>query len=139
MEIGFASYPSFQPIFICSKLANENTRTIREISSKLIDIADVITTHWHRSYIFIINFKQISHIVLVFVLLTLNMIYIYMYNAIYMYVFMYIVYIIYIQYIILYRIIYYRYIMYMYIYICIHIYVMYMHVCVNENKWLGYL
>ena len=37
MEIGFALYPSFQPIFTCSKSANENTRTICEISSQLID------------------------------------------------------------------------------------------------------
>ena len=28
--------------------------------------------HWHRSSVFIVNFEQISHIVLVFLLLTLN-------------------------------------------------------------------
>ena len=29
--------------------------------------------HWRRSGIFIVNFKHISHLVLVFLLLTLNM------------------------------------------------------------------
>ena len=30
-------------------------------------------THWRRSGVFIVNFEQISHLVLVFLLLSLNM------------------------------------------------------------------
>ena len=45
-----------QPAFTCSKLTIET-----------------LEHHWCRSGIFIINFEHISHLVLVFVLLTLNM------------------------------------------------------------------
>ena len=51
------------------KVNNRKTRTICEICSELtIKIPD-----WRRSGIFIVNFKHISHLVLVFLLLTLNM------------------------------------------------------------------
>ena len=52
------------------KVNNINTRTRCEICSKL-----TITTpgrHWRRSGVFIVNFEYISHLVLVFLLLTLN-------------------------------------------------------------------
>ena len=47
------------------KVNNINTRLRCEIRSKL--------SHWRRSGIFIVNFEHISHFVLVFLLLTLNM------------------------------------------------------------------
>ena len=49
---------------------NTNTRARCEICSKL-----TIKTrhHWRRSGVFIVNFKHVSHLVLVFLLLTLNM------------------------------------------------------------------
>ena len=54
------------------KVNNRNTRTRYEICSKLtIKIPE--RRHWRRSGIFIVNFKHISHLVLVFLLLTLNM------------------------------------------------------------------
>ena len=53
------------------KLNNRNTRTRCEICSKLtIKIPE--RRHWRRFGIFIINFEQISHLVLVFLLLTLS-------------------------------------------------------------------
>ena len=33
---------------------------------------DIRTTSWHRSGVFIVNFDHISHVFLVFLLLTLN-------------------------------------------------------------------
>ena len=45
------------------KVNNRNTRARCEICSKLI----------HRSGVIIVNFEHISHLVLVFLLLTLNM------------------------------------------------------------------
>ena len=54
------------------KLNNKNTRTRCEICSKLtIKIPE--RRHWRRSGVFIVNFGHISHLVLVFLLLTLNM------------------------------------------------------------------
>ena len=51
---------------------NRNSRTRCEICSKLtIKIPE--RYHWRRSGIFIVNFEHISHLVLVFLLLTLNM------------------------------------------------------------------
>ena len=47
------------------KVNNRNTRARCEICSKLI-------IKWRRSAVFIINFKDISHLVLVFLLLTLR-------------------------------------------------------------------
>ena len=51
---------------------NRNTRKRWEMCSKLtIKIPE--RRQWRRSRIFIVNFEHISHIVLVFPLLTLNM------------------------------------------------------------------
>ena len=53
------------------KVNNRSTRTRCEICSKLtIKIPE--RRHWHRSGIFIVNFEHISHLVLVFLLLTLS-------------------------------------------------------------------
>ena len=48
------------------KVHNRNTRSGCEICSKLT------INHWRRSGIFIVNFEYISHLVLVFLLLTLS-------------------------------------------------------------------
>ena len=48
---------------------NRNTRTRCKICSKLTSGG----YRWHRSGVFIVNFEHISHIVLVFLLLTLSM------------------------------------------------------------------
>ena len=53
------------------KVDNENTRTVCEICTKLT-IKTPAWGHWHRSGVFIVNFEQISHIVVVFPLLTLT-------------------------------------------------------------------
>ena len=54
------------------KVNNRNTKTRSEICSKLtIKIPE--RRHWRRSGIFIVNFEHISHLVLEFLLLTLNM------------------------------------------------------------------
>ena len=50
---------------------NRNTRTRCEICSKLT-INTPERRHWRRSGVFIVNFEHISHLVLVFLLLTLN-------------------------------------------------------------------
>ena len=50
------------------KVKNKNTRTRGEICSNL-----TIKTLEHRLDVFIVNFEHISHLVLVFQLLTLNM------------------------------------------------------------------
>ena len=53
------------------KADNRNTRTGCEICSKLtLKIPE--QCHWRRSDIFIANFEHISHLVLVFLLLTLS-------------------------------------------------------------------
>ena len=54
------------------KVNNRNTKTRREICSKLTRKIPE-RRHWRRSVIFIVNFEHISHLVLVFLLLTLNM------------------------------------------------------------------
>ena len=54
------------------RVNNRNTRTRCEICSKLI-IKTPEGCHWGRSDVFIVNFEHISHLVLVFLLLTLNM------------------------------------------------------------------
>ena len=54
------------------KVNNKNTRTRSEICSKLI-IKILERRQWRRSGIFIVNFKHISHLVLVFPTLILNM------------------------------------------------------------------
>ena len=53
------------------KINNRNTRPRREICSKLT-IKTQELRHWRRSGVFTVNFGHISHIVLVFLLLTLN-------------------------------------------------------------------
>ena len=54
------------------KVNNRNTRTRREICSKLI-IKTPERRHWRRYFVFIVNFEHISHLVQLFLLLTLNM------------------------------------------------------------------
>ena len=53
------------------KVNNRNTRTRCEIGSKLT-INTPERRQWRRSGVFIVNFEHISHLVLVFLLLTLN-------------------------------------------------------------------
>ena len=61
-------YPAGNYMF---KVNNRNTRTRCEICSKLtIKISE--RRHWRRSGIFVVNFKHISHLFLVFLLLTLS-------------------------------------------------------------------
>ena len=62
---------SSQSAITCSKLNNKNTRTRCEICSKL-PIKTPERGYWRRSGVFIVNFKYISHFVLVFLLLTLS-------------------------------------------------------------------
>ena len=52
------------------KVNNRNTRTRSGICLKLT-IKTQERRHWHRSGIFMVNFEHISHLVLVFLLLTL--------------------------------------------------------------------
>ena len=54
------------------KANNRNTRTRCEICSKLT-IKTLGRHQWHRSEVFIANFEHILHLVLAFLLLTLNM------------------------------------------------------------------
>ena len=53
------------------KVNNRNTRTRCEICSKLT-MKTPEQRYWHHSGVFIVNFDHISHLVLVFLLLTLN-------------------------------------------------------------------
>ena len=60
------------PAGICMfKVNNRNTRTRCEICSELI-IKTSERRHWRLSGLFIVNFEHISHLVLVFFLLTLS-------------------------------------------------------------------
>ena len=54
------------------KVNNRNTSTRCEICLKLTNKTPE-GRHWRRSAVFIVNFEHISHLVLVFLLLTLNM------------------------------------------------------------------
>ena len=54
------------------KVNNRNTRTRCGMCSKLT-IKTSERRHWRRSGVFIVNFEHISHLVLVFLLLILNM------------------------------------------------------------------
>ena len=54
------------------KVNNRNTRTRCEICSKLT-IKTPEQCQWHRSNVFVVNLKHISHLILLFLLLTLNM------------------------------------------------------------------
>ena len=49
-----------QPAFTCSNLTIET-------------LEQSVKRNWHRSGVFIVNFEHISHFVLLFLLLTLNM------------------------------------------------------------------
>ena len=49
-----------QPEFTCSNLTIET-------------LEQSVKRNWHRSGVFIVNFEHISHFVLLFLLLTLNM------------------------------------------------------------------
>ena len=51
------------------KVNKRNTRTRCKIRSKIA----IKTPEWSRSGVFIVNFEHISHLDLVFLLLTLNM------------------------------------------------------------------
>ena len=62
------NYPAGIYLF---KVDNRNTRTMYEVCSKLT-IKTPERRHWCLSGIFIVNFEQISHIVLKYLLLTLN-------------------------------------------------------------------
>ena len=53
------------------KVNNINTRSRREICSKLT-IKTPERCHWRCSAVFIVNFEHISHLALVFLLLTLS-------------------------------------------------------------------
>ena len=53
---------------------NINTRTRCEICSKLT-VKTAERCQWRRSGVFIVNFEHISHLVLVFLLLILNMLF----------------------------------------------------------------
>ena len=54
------------------KVSNRNTRSRCEVYSKLT-IKTPERRHWRRSSVFILNFEYISHLALVFLLLTLKM------------------------------------------------------------------
>ena len=54
------------------KSNNRNTRKMYEIYSKFT-LKTPVRRHWRRSGVFIVNFKQISHLFLVFPLLTSGM------------------------------------------------------------------
>ena len=54
------------------KVNNRNTRTRCEICSKLL-IKIPERRHWRRSRVFIVNFEHISHLILAFLFLPLNM------------------------------------------------------------------
>ena len=57
--------------FCETKFNQRSTRTRCEICSKLT-IKTPERRHWRRSDVFIVNFEHISHLVLVFLSLTLN-------------------------------------------------------------------
>ena len=54
------------------KVNSRNTRARCDVCSKLT-IKTPERRHWLRSSVFIVNFEHISHLALVFLLLTLNM------------------------------------------------------------------
>ena len=64
--------PLFPAGIYLLKVTNRNTRTRCEICSKLT-MKTPERRQWRRSGVFIANFEHISHLVLVFLLLTLNM------------------------------------------------------------------
>ena len=71
-KLSVAAYLSCYPAGIyLFKVNNRNTRTRCEICSKLT-INTPERRQWRRSGVFIVNFEHISHLVLVFLLLTLS-------------------------------------------------------------------
>ena len=60
-----------QPTFTRPKV-NRNTKTRCEIYSKLT-VKTPDRRHWHASGVIIVNFKHISHLLLTFLLFTVNM------------------------------------------------------------------
>ena len=66
-----STYESPQLEITCSKLTIETLETNCEISLKLT-IKTLKRRQWRRSGVFIANFEHISHLVLLFLLLTLN-------------------------------------------------------------------
>ena len=55
------------------KVNNKNTRTRCNYMFKVNNEDTRAKRQWRRSGVFIVNFEHISHLVLVFLLLTLNM------------------------------------------------------------------
>ena len=53
------------------KVNNRNTRTMCETCSKLT-IKTPERCYWRRSAVFIVNFEHLPHLVLIFLVLTLN-------------------------------------------------------------------
>ena len=62
------NWATSQSAITCSKLTIENTRTRREICSKLTTMTPE-RRHRCRSGVFIVNFERILHLVLVLLLL----------------------------------------------------------------------
>ena len=56
--------------FTCSKSIIEKKRNVWNLFK--VDNRDTRRRHWRRSCVFMVNFEQISHIILLFPLLTLN-------------------------------------------------------------------
>ena len=71
-ETNFVAERVFPVGIYLIKVNNRNIRKRCEICSKLI-IKAPGRRHWRRFGVFIVNFEHISHFVLVFLLLTLNM------------------------------------------------------------------
>ena len=70
--ITFVTCRSKSASIYMSKANNRNIRTRCEIRSELT-IKTPQKRQWRRSNVFIVNFEHISHFILVFLLLTLNM------------------------------------------------------------------
>ena len=68
VKVATANSPAGNYVF---KVNNRNTRTRSEICSKLT-INTPEWRHWRRSGVFIVKYEYISHLVLVFLLLTLS-------------------------------------------------------------------
>ena len=71
MALIFRKIVTSQLTFYLLKVNNRNARKKREICSKLT-IKTPERCQWRRSGVFIVNFEHISHLFLVFLLLTLN-------------------------------------------------------------------
>ena len=70
--VNFTSWSAIPADIYFLKVNNRNTRTMCEIYSKLT-IKPPERRYWRRSGVFIVNFEHISHLVAVFLLLSLNM------------------------------------------------------------------